>query len=180
MILKHTVIVILVSMLVSSCYKISGPEKPNNLISKDKMVNILIDLRIMSAATGKNQNILFENGIESYNYIYNKYDIDSLQFALSNSYYAFYLNEYDEIYDRVKDSMESLKKEFEAIKEIEIKEKTEKDSLELIAKRDSLQINPAIDSLSLKKRRDSLRLKINKLGDERIIEPLSDTDLPIP
>lgn len=179
MIFKRIVVVLLILVAVTSCYKLNGPEKPKNLISKDKMVDILIDIRLMSAATGKNQNILFSNDIKSYKYIYEKYNIDSLQFALSNSYYAFRVDDYDEIYAEVQDSLQSLKKTFEELNEIEIREKATQDSLKMVAKQDSLAVTTKLDSLNLKRRNDSLtQVLLETKNNEGLIKPVSDTDLP--
>ena len=78
-----------IAILISACYGNKKPKKPENLISKKDMVNILIDIRIMASASGKNRQKLDELGIHQDDYIYKKHNIDSLQFALSNNYYAF-------------------------------------------------------------------------------------------
>jgi hypothetical protein len=89
-------------------------EKPNNLISKDKMVAILYDMSLLEAI--KSQNI--NGGLTakmSNDYIYKKYKIDSIQFAKSNKYYASDIAEYKKIVEKVKEklSAETLKVEAE-------------------------------------------------------------------
>ena len=81
MIKKQICVILLLPLMVISCYKLKNPKKPDNLISEDKMVNILIDIRLMSSATGTNKRTLDNHISDKEDYIYNKYDIDSLQFA---------------------------------------------------------------------------------------------------
>jgi hypothetical protein len=128
-----------------SCYNFNKPEKPNNLLSKKEMINIIMDLRLLASANGSNQVILKNKGIYSEAYVYEKYKIDSLTFALSNNYYAYYVEDYDEIYNKVKDSLEVLNKFYD---ELSLKEADEK------RKNDSLNIIKAKDSLNLLKKKD--------------------------
>ena len=71
--------------------------------------------------------------------MFTKYNIDSLQFALSNEYYTFHIEDYDEIYKKVEDSLNTLKKTYEALlkeeTERELKEKKAKDSIERTKKK---------------------------------------------
>ncbi len=80
-------------------------EKPKNLISKDKMINVLYDLSLLQAI--KTQNIsggLSKNGTNDY--IFKKYNIDSIQLAQSNKYYASDMEEYKKIFEAVKAKLE--------------------------------------------------------------------------
>lgn len=179
MIFRRIGIVLMVSVLALGCYKVRGPEKPTNLIPKDKMVDILLEIRLMSAATGKNQNVLHKEGIKTFNYIYDKFGIDSTQFAKSNDYYAFYIDEYDEIYDKVRDSLDALKKKFDALKEEEARQKVERDSLMAISRKDSLKLEKSLDSMELRRKQDSITERVlEEKFEEGLIEPVSDTDVP--
>ena len=102
-------IAILLSIALFSCNKVNKPPKPENLISKDKMVSILVDLTVFNSAKGTNKTILENNGITVQQYIYEKHKIDSIQFKESNDYYTYDLKMYTDIYDRVQDSLEVLK-----------------------------------------------------------------------
>lgn len=83
---------------------------PKDLISEDQMIDVLYELMIMNAAKGVNKKVL-EQYIESpSNYIFNKFNIDSLQFVNSNSYYAKNNEVYGSIYLRLKQKLESDKK----------------------------------------------------------------------
>lgn len=63
-------------------------KKPNNLIDKEVMVNILYDLAILEAIKFQPSNPLETYKVNPSQYIYRKYKIDSLQFVQNNMYYA--------------------------------------------------------------------------------------------
>ena len=128
----------LLIVLIISCKNnsVERPKKPDNLIPKDSMVEILYDIYIISSAKGVNKKLLENKGIVPEDFIYKKHNIDSLQFALSNEYYAFSLETYEDIYNSVKLKLEKDKKHFQTIIFVEQKEK---DSLNKIKrKQDSL------------------------------------------
>ena len=95
------------------------PSKPDNLISKDDMSEIIYDVFVLNAAKGVNKKILENNGIFPQDYIFKKYKIDSLQFALSNEYYAYNIDMYESIMAKVKLKIEFEKKKNDSINTIE-------------------------------------------------------------
>ena len=107
-------------ILLTSCGR--GKYKtPENLISEDQMIDILYEYMLMNAAKGVNK-IVLEQYIESPSqYIYDKFNIDSLQFVNSNAYYAANNEVYASIYERVKQKLESDKKSTELLVEAEKK-----------------------------------------------------------
>ena len=127
-------------LLVISCKNnsIDKPKNPDNLISKDKMVEVIYDISIINAAKGTNRKLIENAGLVPEDYIYKKHNIDSLLFALSNEYYAYNLKTYEDIYNSVKIKLEKDKNHFKTIIETEQKIK---DSLNKIRKseRDSLR-----------------------------------------
>ncbi|MFH4963495.1 DUF4296 domain-containing protein [Gaetbulibacter sp. M235] len=174
---KRIIIFIFASLLLVSCYNISKPEKPSHLLSKKEMINIIIDLRLLASANGSNQIILKKKGIYSEAYVYEKYKIDSSTFALSNNYYAYHIDDYDEIYNKVRDSLEALNKFYDELLLKEEAEKKKQDSLNRIKKRDSLDIIKKKDSLKLLNVNDSIIdviLKKKKVTP-KLIEPVSST-----
>ena len=136
--MNRYITIVLIALVIFSCNNIDKPKKPDNLISKDRMVDIITDISLMTAAKGLNKGILEENAINPQNYIYNKYNIDSIQFAESNNYYAYDVKEYEEIYLTVKERLETQKEEYTALQE---KERKERDSLRKTKKmkRDSIK-----------------------------------------
>lgn len=140
-----------------SCYDIEKPEKPKDLISEDQMVDVLVEITIMSSAKGINKRMLENNGITPVAYIYKKHGIDSTQFANSNNYYAHDIEVYDKIYDKVKDSLTILRDKYKELQKEEVKKQDEKKK-ELRAKEELLkQEKPKIN-------RDSI---LNNLNSEQ-------------
>ena len=84
---------------------------PDNLISKEKMENIIFDIMILNASSGFDLKI--DNNLLSDELIYKKYNIDSLQFFESELYYSKNPRDHYEIYAKVKirilKSIDSLK-----------------------------------------------------------------------
>ncbi len=90
----------LLGLLFFSCGE-KVVEKPENLIPKDKMVNILYDLSILKASKSSYRNMMDEVGIETMDFLYKKYQIDSAQLSQSNLYYASFPLEYQAIYEEI-------------------------------------------------------------------------------
>lgn len=113
-----------------SCEPDLRPEKPANLLSEDKMAEVLYDMFIVNSAKGVNRKILETNGIFPETFILEKHSIDSLQFAQSNDYYAYDLDEYESILNTVEKRINAEKKIYEDLKEKEeAEQKRLKDSL---------------------------------------------------
>ena len=70
------------------------------------MVDILYDMSLISVSKGINKRILENNGMKPKKYILKKYNIDSLQFVLSNEYYSKDLERYLKIYEEVLNKLE--------------------------------------------------------------------------
>jgi len=113
--------IFLILVVVVACNDINRPKKPDNLISKNKMVGIITDISLINAAKGTNKKLIEGNNINPENYVFQKYDIDSLQFAESNHYYAYDVKEYEDIYLKVKQGLQDKKKENKAIQDKERK-----------------------------------------------------------
>lgn len=96
-------------VILLSCNSVGKPKKPDNLIAPDKMANIMHDLYILNGARGINRKILELNGVPPLVYIYDKYDIDSLQFAESNTYYAYDIETYKAIIEKVRIDLDAEK-----------------------------------------------------------------------
>ncbi len=135
MMLRHTLLLFVMLLTIVSCYELNAPKKPENLIAKDKMIQILMDAKLMSnGITGIDKRVLDSSNIEPQNYIYEKHNIDSVQFAQSNAYYSYHLEEYKEIYETLKDTLLKLKKHYKTVVETKKKEKKKQDSLAKLKK----------------------------------------------
>ncbi|ALM08763.1 hypothetical protein SB49_13800 [Sediminicola sp. YIK13] len=106
--MRKAVLFIFCVFLVSCGEKVV--EEPEQLISKEKMADILYDLAILTAAKNTSTDILVKNNIETMEYLYSKYDIDSVQFVDNNLYYASIPSEYVAIYKEVDSRLESVQK----------------------------------------------------------------------
>jgi len=93
---------IALSLLLLSCAE-KQVRRPENLIPKGRMVNILYDIAVMDAIDGTYPKALERNGITVMAFVYEKYGIDSLQLAESDLYYASRPEEYEEIYKTLED-----------------------------------------------------------------------------
>ena len=140
--MKQFLYILVIVVLAVSCDNKNKPPKPNNLISKDKMENILYDLYIINAAKGVNRKLLEDKGIVPESYVLNKHKIDSAQFAESNTYYAFDPDLYKSMVENVKSRLEK-----------------EKEVLENLEKKESKKASRRRDSISRinEKRRDSIK-----------------------
>ena len=118
--MKHIYSILLgLLLLFFACDNKAKPKKPDNLIPKDKMEKIIYDLYIVTSAKGTNKKVLEQNNIVPETYILTKYNIDSLQFAESNNYYAFDSEGYKAIIDNVKARLQEEKKYFEELQKKE-------------------------------------------------------------
>ena len=113
---------ILLLCLAISCNN-NSIEKPKHLIKKDKMVEIIYEMTIFTAAKGVNKKLIENKGILPEDYICKKYNIDSTQFAQSNEYYAYNLDSYEDIYAKVKLKLQKEKTYYDSIIEADTKQR---------------------------------------------------------
>jgi len=129
---------IFILLLIIGCdNSIEKPKKPDNLISEAVMVDIMYDAFLLNSAKGVNKRMLENNGIFPENYIFDKYNIDSTQFANSNNYYAYDTKTYESILKRIREKIEADKKKYEAVEALEEAERKRKsDSIREVRKRE--------------------------------------------
>lgn len=104
--MKNILSIILLFFLSISCNS-GAVKKPDNLIEREKMVDIIYDLSILEAAKSQKPIVLEQYKVQSQTYVYKKYQIDSLQFASSVKYYSADLDEYYSIYESVNKRIEA-------------------------------------------------------------------------
>lgn len=117
--------VFMVFLMLFSCNR-NAYEAPENLISEEQMVDILYDHMLLNAAKGINKKILEKHIANPTQYIFDKFNIDSTQFAQSNTYYAHNSEVYASIYNRLKERLELDKKTME---DLVAEEKKKRDSI---------------------------------------------------
>tara|TARA_R110000850_G_scaffold254614_1_gene380222 strand:+ start:111767 stop:112264 length:498 start_codon:yes stop_codon:yes gene_type:complete len=138
---KSKVVILLLSSVFIGCQDIKRPEKPENLIQEDKMVEVLVDVHLFNSGKSYNRMPLQQTGLTPHQFIYEKHGIDSLQYEKSNAYYGADLDKYAAIHARAKAILEKRKSEVDTLLAREVQRR---------------------DSIS--KVNDSLRLLKNKTG----------------
>jgi hypothetical protein len=111
------VLIVLCFMFICSCQE---DKKPDNLISKEVMIDIITDLAVLEAVQSHNPSLLQLYGINPKEYVYDKYRVDSMQLAQSNRYYALNIKEYDAMYEKVKVRLEQQKAEIDSSLKLKI------------------------------------------------------------
>ena len=113
-------------------------EKPDPLIKEDQMVDILYDLALLQAYKSSNPAALTDNKVNSKEYIYEKYAIDSVAFAKNHQWYAANLEKYGAIQTKVTDRLTKDKQKY-ASSVKDAGEKKPKPKSAAAMKRDSLR-----------------------------------------
>ena len=111
-----TVLLAISILFFMSCENLDM-KKPSNLISEDQMVEILYDVVLINSAKGVNKQLLQKNINNPQAYVYEKHNIDNLQFAESNAYYTFKSDTYKSIYEKLELKLTTQKTEYEALLE---------------------------------------------------------------
>ena len=91
---------ILLVVVFLSCESKTNYEKPKDLIPKDQMIDLLMDMHLVNGVTG----IKSKDGSNVNDYmsvLYKKYEIDSTRFAASNLYYVSNISEYEDMFKEV-------------------------------------------------------------------------------
>ena len=128
--MKLTIYIFFIFFTLASCTSRTIYKKPENLISKDKMINIWTDLYISTGAKSVKTKKLEKDK----NYIplvLEKYKIDSIQFSKSNIYYTSRIEEYEEMFEEVQKRLNDLKNIYDP--------ETEIDSLIRLSKQEFLE-----------------------------------------
>jgi hypothetical protein len=160
--MKGQAITVFFLIFVMSCS--SKVVKPKNLISEEKMVNIIYEVSILTAAKGVNKRELEDNGIFPEEFVYSKYNIDSLQFVSSLDYYASKIDTYDKIYTKVEERIMSEKERIEIVVADDKKNNKNKKHKK-VAQRSVDQIVGTLKVDSEKIKFDEFGLKIQEISE---------------
>lgn len=109
--MKKLIVVILLLLSFSCVEKVI--EQPENLIPKEKMVDILYDIAVFEAVKSTNNTILVSNDVEMMQLVYHNYKIDSTSFVESDLYYASTPLVYQTMYEEVEARIEKYRAEIE-------------------------------------------------------------------
>lgn len=108
------VLIVIASVLVLSCSQKPVP-KPDNLLSKEVMEEIIYDLAILQAVQSYKPQMLNENNIDVENYIYKKHKIDSATYYQNYKYYASDVKTFKKMYKHVNERILNEKSEIDTL-----------------------------------------------------------------
>lgn len=136
--IKKVLFFVLIGFMISC--KEEVVKKPENLIKKEVMVDILYDLSLLEAIQFQTSKPLETYKLTPSRYIYRKYKIDSLQFVKNNMYYASDYKLYKKMNEQINARLDKNKILIEAALEKEKKKALllEKSKSKLKKKADSL------------------------------------------
>ena len=172
--LKKIILFFSITVAFVACQDIEKSEKPENLIPEDKMVDVITEISLLQSARNFNKRIFENTGIEGQEYVFEKYNIDSLQFKRSNDYYADNYEIYQRIYDSVKQGFERMKVKLDTLQK---QEQRLKDSI-AEAKRDSL--GKVKDSLNPKEQREIEEISDSIINEKDSLDRMVNDSLPDP
>jgi hypothetical protein len=98
----------MLGILILGCTSNTIMKKPNDLIPKKEMINVMTDIYIANAA----MTVQDKNGERNRNYmslVYEKYDVDSAQYSRSNLYYLSRIDEYEKMHKEVMERISEMR-----------------------------------------------------------------------
>lgn len=104
------------SLLLLSCG--NSVKRPDNLISRENMVKIIYDLAVIEATRTQIPRAEQKYGESPQKFIFRKYNIDSLQFVNSNTYYAAEPKKYKKIFDEVSEKLTANKTKADSLAKV--------------------------------------------------------------
>ena len=121
-------LLIVLCVLALSCDSHTAP-KPEHLLAKDELVNVLYDIALLQSIKSFQPAVLDTNNVDAHTYIYKKYKIDSLTFAQNHAYYASDIEDYEKIEKEVSNRIQQKRDELTPKKDITATKKSKKDSI---------------------------------------------------
>jgi Domain of unknown function (DUF4296) len=106
MAMKKTALIIISALVLAAC---GGPEKPEKLLEKGQMENIMYDISLLQAIRSFAPQKLTDNNVDASTYIFKKYKIDSLTLAQNQMYYAQDLKTYSEMQKSVSERLKAAR-----------------------------------------------------------------------
>lgn len=139
-------------VFITSCQNVEKIEKPEKLLSKSEMKDLLYDMVLLDAASGVNEKRLKDLDIKMFDFLSKKYKLDSIELKQNIQYYNMKFDDNFEIYEQVKDSISRLEQSYDSITKA-------RDSLKKLER----------------KRRDSIR-KLDTVQEKQIIRRIDEKD----
>ena len=104
--------IVFLCFFLAACTSNTIIKKPENLISKNQMVDLLTDMYLANSSDNI-KNINLQRNINYFPLLFEKHQIDTTRFKESNYYYTSKIDDYDEILAKVDTRLKALKKQFE-------------------------------------------------------------------
>jgi hypothetical protein len=114
------------SIFLMACTSNTIMKKPDDLIAKKQMVNLLTDMLIASGAENI-KNIDLERNVNYFPLVFEKYGIDSTRFKESNYYYTSQIDDYEKILKEVDERLKAMKEKLD--QEIKLQDSLKNDSI---------------------------------------------------
>lgn len=112
--MKRISYIVVVFTLIASCTSRTIYKKPDNLISKEEMIQLWTDLLLANGAR-TTKNIKAQSKVNYMRFVYKKYNIDSARFMQSNIYYASKVEEYEKMFQEVKTNLKKIKEKYDPL-----------------------------------------------------------------
>jgi hypothetical protein len=124
--MKKISFILFLSVFFMACTSNTIIKKPDHLISKNQMVDLLTDMLIAAGAENI-KNIDLERNVNYYPLVFEKYGIDSTRFKESNHYYTSQIDEYEKILKKVDERLKAIKEKLDS--EIKLQDSLKNDSV---------------------------------------------------
>jgi len=116
--MKNVTYLLLTIIFTVSCTSKTIYKKPDNLIEKDRMIDIWTDIYIARGAKSIKTKDLKKN-INYLPLVFDKYSIDSAQLSESNFYYTSKIDDYQKMFEEVKKRLEAQKEIYQPHTELD-------------------------------------------------------------
>jgi len=126
---KSVLYLFAIILVLSSCQNLEKTPKPEKLIPRDKMIQLLTDIAFVRSAKSSYKKVFEIEKLDPEAYILKKHKIDSVVFAENNLWYSGQLDRYEDIFNKVKVNIEEKKTIFEKLKKEEDSIKRIQDSI---------------------------------------------------
>jgi hypothetical protein len=114
------------SVFLMACTSNTMIKKPDNLIPKNQMEDLIMDMLIAAGAENI-KNIDLERNVNYFPLVFEKYGIDSTRFKESNYYYTSQIDDYEKILKKVDERLKALKEKLD--NEIKLQDSLKNDSI---------------------------------------------------
>ncbi len=105
--MRNTLILVIILIFFGACTSNTIYKKPDDLIPKNQMIDLLTDMYLANATLNIKTKKL-ERNLDYMPLIYEKYGIDSLRFQTSNTYYMSRIDDYEAIHKKVEINLKKV------------------------------------------------------------------------